>query len=73
MQLEHKTATFDVDDDLQNKVQELAKEGWVVAEGTKPQITYALVRMVQEPSSAGFGKMSIDDSKVIVIKAGEPL
>ena len=74
MQIERKTVTFDVDDELGGKVGVLNSEGWRVEAGKKPQITYELVRVVDaKPPTMGQGRLVIDDSKIIVVKAGESL
>lgn len=72
MEVERKLFTFDIDDSLTEKVEALTAEGWQIEEGKTPQITYELVRLLQSaPATMGVGRLVIDDSKVMVIKAGE--
>lgn len=72
VKLERKSVTFDVDEFLSSKVEALSAEGWQVESGKKPQITYELARIVTEdPPSMGVGRLVLDDSKIMVIKAGE--
>ena len=74
MALERKNVTFDVDGTLPDKVQALSNAGWTVEVGKKPQITYELVRVIEDkPPTMGVGKLTVDDSKIIILRAGEKL
>lgn len=74
MALERKNVTFDVDGELADKVKALSDEGWAVEAGKKPRITYELVRVIEDkPPTMGVGKLTVDDSKIIVLRAGEKL
>lgn len=74
MAVERKNITFDVDGDLADRVKALSDAGWTVEAGKKPRITYELVRVVEDkPPTMGMGKLQVDDSKIIVLRAGEKL
>ena len=74
MAVERKNITFDVDSELPNRVQALSDAGWTVEVGKKPRITYELVRITEDkPPTMGQGKLTVDDSKIIVLRAGEKL
>ena len=72
MEIEHEVKVLPIDDKLQSEVQKLQKEGWEVAAGTLPVAVYHLVRIKRPaPPSAGAGmaQLSIDDTKVGILKA----
>ncbi len=72
--MEFKTVSIAVDETLQNELVKLHEEGWRLIAGCVPMATYALCR---EPApsqgNAAFGKIEIDESKVFVVKAGDPV
>lgn len=73
MELEQQSVTFEVDEQMQGKVDALVAQGWGMAPGVKPMATYHLVRVKppeQQPGLA-LGIMQIDDSKVFVIPAAK--
>ena len=74
MELEHTTRTFPIDENLQEKVDALVKEGWELVPGVLPVAVYHLVRIKKDasaPSGQAFGKLTVDDSKIMVIPAGQ--
>ena len=58
------------DSTLQQRLAALEAEGWQVVPNLVPAITYVMMRQQQiaqpvaEPGQAGFGVLTIDDSKV---------
>ncbi len=73
--MEFKTVSIPVDNTLQNELVKLHQEGWRLVGGCTPMAVYALCR---EPTPApiqamAMGKLEIDDSKVFVTKAGDPV
>lgn len=70
-EVEFRTVSLPVTEELNARVQELAKEGWAVAPGSVPTITYNLVRTKAPGTGVGLGVLQIDDSKVEVVKAGQ--
>lgn len=66
-ELEFKTVTFEVDEKLQAKVQQLEAEGWRPT--GKPIMMYHLGREKQEEQGPGgaLGVLRIDDSQVLVL------
>lgn len=75
MELEHSVHTFTIDETLQAKVDALVKEGWQLPPGTPPVAIYHLVRVKPEaapqPGLNAIGTLLIDDSKIMVIPAGQ--
>ncbi len=73
--MEFKTVSLAVDNALQNELAKLHQEGWRLIAGCAPMATYALCREPAPlPTSAmALGKLEIDESKVFVVKAGEPV
>ncbi len=74
--MEFKTVSIPVDGLLQSELEKLHQEGWRLIAGCTPMATYALCRepAPAQPSMAmAFGKLEIDDSKVFVTKAGDPV
>ena len=71
--IEYRTEVLSlVDPDLANKIAQLTAEGWQFVPGTTPVAIYHLQRQPTAPAatSAAFGKMQIDDSKVHIIRGG---
>ncbi len=71
--MEFKTVSIPVNDTLQNELVKLHEEGWRLIAGCTPMATYALCREPTPSTAMAFGKMEIDDSKVFVTKAGDPV
>ena len=73
--MEFKTVSIPVDETLQNELVRLHQEGWRLIAGCLPMATYALCREPQPlPTSAmALGKLEVDESKVFVVKAGDPV
>lgn len=73
MEIEHIISTFPIDENLQKSVDELVKEGWELPPGIKAVAVYHLVRVKpeQSPGMGAMGKLTLDDSKILVIPAGQ--
>jgi hypothetical protein len=72
--MEFKTVSLPLDETLQSEEVKLQQEGWQIIGGCKPMVTYALCREPIAPQGMGaFGTLEIDDSKVFVTKAGDPV
>ena len=71
IEVESKTVMLPMDDSLQEALNGLSREGWLNAGGFVPQVVYHLVRMKQPPQAEPLGKMTIDESKVHLIRNGE--
>lgn len=72
-EIEHVVRTFTVDDNLQAEIEKLQADGFQTIPGIPPVIVYHLMRQKSQPvaASAGLGKLSIDDSKVMIIRDGK--
>jgi hypothetical protein len=70
MTYEHQTKVLGITPDLEEQVKQLVAEGWEVVPNTMPVAIYYLRRQ-QAPMGAGVGGVSIDESKVHIIKASE--
>ncbi len=69
MEVEHDVKMIPIDEHFQAEVEKLAKEGWQFLPGIKPIAIYHVARAKQAPpSAAGMGQLTIDDSKVIILK-----
>ena len=66
--METMSITLPADDNLQPTMEKLYAEGWRIIAGCVPQVTYALFR---EPAAHAEANITIDESKVFVVKAGE--
>jgi len=64
---EHQTKTFEISDQITAQLAELEAQGWQLTPGTKPVAIYQLRR---DRRWGAHGGVSIDESKVYVIKAG---
>lgn len=73
---------FQFDDNLPNELKKLEAEGFVQIPGLAPVVMYMVFRNTKPqeqpvpeppPQGAGFGVMQIDDTKVHVIRGGEPV
>lgn len=74
MQIEYDVKVFPIDEALQEKVTELAAQGWELIPGIKPVAVYHVARNKDRPpapAGVGMGRLTIDDSKVQVIKAAD--
>lgn len=77
MEIEHIIRVFPIDENLQTSVDNLVKEGWEAPPGIAPVAVYHLVRLKKSaetpkpPAASGFGDLQIDDSKIMVIPAGQ--
>lgn len=68
-ELEYDTKTIPLDQELAGTLQQLQEQGWDLVPGTKPLVTYQLVREKRSVGPAE-GILQLDDSKIFVIKAG---
>lgn len=73
--LEHKVVSLPIDENLQGEVDKLVQEGWNLPPGILPIAVYQLVRVkpdTEQPAPTGqaLGKLTVDDSKIMVIPAG---
>ena len=66
MNMEQKTFELPMDDDYQNKLLELQKEGWGIVPNTKPMVTMELCRKV--PDVEMTMQLGIDDDKVFILR-----
>ena len=74
MELEHTVKVFPIDENMKASVDALVREGWDMVPGVLPVAVYHLVRIkptAQAPSVTAFGVLTIDDSKIQVIPAGQ--
>jgi hypothetical protein len=73
MELDTKRIEIPIDENLEERLRQLAAEGWGLVPGAKPMAVYSLCRL-KEPTAPNigepvFGRMLIDDSKILVIPA----
>jgi hypothetical protein len=74
MDLEHLTETIPINEKFQERVNALIADGWEILPGTEPQAIYHLVRLKKVAQAAGiggFGALSIDESKIHIIRGGK--
>jgi hypothetical protein len=72
MKVEYKTKSLVMDDKFKAEVDALVSDGWGLVPGTMPVVIYHLQRQVGGSELLGVGAgaaMSIDDSKVEIIRA----
>lgn len=66
--------TLPFDNNLEAELKKMEAEGWQLMQGVMPTITYVLWRAQAQPQSVvsnqGYGSITIDDSKVHIIKGG---
>ena len=55
MDIEFSVRTIEIDEHLQDKIQEMLKEGWSLVSGTKPVAVYHLQRIKPESPLARYG------------------
>ena len=70
--LEFDVLILPLNDDLQNQLKAKADDGWILVPGTIPRGIYQICRPIQqqaptEAKMSGFGKLSIDESKIHII------
>jgi len=73
LELEYRTVTLPMSDQLQGELDKLSAERWELVPGTQPVAVYHLVRakVAQAAAVGGFGTMQIDESKISVIRGGK--
>ncbi len=73
--MEFKTVSLALDNTLQSEHERLHQDGWRLIAGCTPMAVYVLCREPAPlPTSAmALGKLEVDESKVFVVKAGEPV
>lgn len=79
MDIEFTVRVIDIDEHLQDKIQEMLKEGWSLVSGTKPVAIYHLQRIKQISAAqglmgaAGQGGVGVDESQVFILRNGKLL
>lgn len=68
--METQTKVLAITPDIENELKKAQDEGWEVMPGTVPVAVYQLQRKKQS-TVAGIGRMIIDESKILVIKASD--
>lgn len=68
--MEFTTKSFPVDANLSSELAKLQAAGWQLMPGSVPYAVYQLCRQPQ--TSGNIGKLVIDESKVQIVRAGEP-
>jgi hypothetical protein len=68
--MEFAVKILEFDDSLPQQLAALEAEGWQLLTGTKPVVIYQVGR-IKNTSMAAQGGISIDDSKVTIIRAGK--
>jgi hypothetical protein len=68
MDIEHDVKVLTIDDKFESKLKELQAEGWTLVAGVLPIAIYHVVRQKQPPAGVGFGKLQVDDTKVMILK-----
>lgn len=74
--VERETVTLPIDEKLVPEMQRRETEGWKIDPDAKPMATYHMIRTKNQPGAGGIGELSIDDSKIGILRADgsfEPL
>ena len=67
--MEFETKVFPLDEKLPSELRQLEEEGWQLVNGVKPVAVYFVGRVVAPRAMASEGGITIDDSKVSIIRA----
>lgn len=67
-EIEHIIKSLPIDENLQDQVNALVREGWNTVPGVPPVAVYHLVREKRKSFGAA-GVMQVDDSKIMIIPA----
>jgi len=79
MDIEFSVRTIEIDEHLQDKIQQMLKEGWTLVSGTKPVAIYHLQRIKQVSAAQGFmgaagqGGVGVDETQVFILRDGKLL
>jgi hypothetical protein len=69
--LEFDMLMLPLDANIQEELKTRSEQGWIMVPGTKPQVIYQICRPIQQQQAQaevhGFGKLSIDESKLYII------
>ena len=71
MEWEYKVEVLPIDLNLQSTVEQLAQQGYQLVPGTAPMAIYHLQRPKQSQPMGTRGGMTIDDSKITIIRGGK--
>ena len=70
LEMETIVLTFDVDAELEGKLQKLQAEGWGIVPGVKPTTTYTLCRAKNAGNvTGGVATLIVDDAGVSIMPA----
>lgn len=67
-EFEHEMKVLIVDEGLQSKINALTAEGWQIVPGLPPIAVFHLQRQKAEPGLGLKAHLTIDDSKVIILR-----
>ncbi len=71
--IEFSLKIFPMDENLQQELAKLEREGWQSVPGLKPAVSYVMFRAAvaqQQSTSEGKGGITVDDSKVHIVRGG---
>ena len=77
MEVEHTVKVFPLDANLQNNIQNMTAEGWLLLPGVSPVAIYHCVRIKGDVASQDIdghkpvAKISIDETKVHIMRDGQ--
>jgi hypothetical protein len=58
-------------ENLQQELEKLQREGWQMVPGMPPTVSYPMARVVQQAATnEGKGGITVDDSKVHIVRGG---
>ena len=79
MDIEFSVRTIEIDEHLQDKIQQMLKEGWSLVSGTKPVAIYHLQRIKQVSAAQSFmgvtghGGVALKEDEVFILRNGKLL
>ena len=79
MDVEFSVRTIEIDEHLQDKIQQMLKEGWSLVSGTKPVAIYHLQRIKQVSAAqsfmgvSGHGGVGVNEDQVFILRNGKLL
>lgn len=71
MEVEHDVIVLPLNDKLQAEIDKRAKDGWMLVPGVQPVAIYHVVRPKPATVPMGRGTMTIDDSKIGILRDGK--
>ena len=73
VEIEHKTVSIVIDENMQAEMDKLTADGWMLIPDIKPVAIYQLVRAKgAQATTHGIGaQLKIDDSKVGILRGGK--